>query len=341
MPIEQRGSYCIEGALTIFIFTACMMALLSLLLIVKVEGEVQDALNAAAIRLSSISYEIGSAESAALPGQLRTIFVQSGGQGTGVPTAALAKEETFRQLQLSGLSKWLRIQGVRGGMGGLSFAGSRMYGQGKTISLQVSYRIRVNTYGLFRKELPICQIAETEALLPENASALLKGSAFGDGGDSIWKKPPFVRGRFFMKTLRGSQFFQSALPDTGIDFYNPATGQIMEQYSINLFDPYYSMQPEAAEDPGAYTVSWPALEREVLSYGRDLNRHIRRLKGRVKMKNGTVYPLKPGRKQILLTVPEEAEQNPSMQHALKRLQSEMKEQYGISVTVRYLEEALV
>lgn len=66
MPIEQRGSYCIEGALTIFIFTACMMALLSLLLIVKVEGEVQDALNAAAIRLSSISYEIGTAESAAL-----------------------------------------------------------------------------------------------------------------------------------------------------------------------------------------------------------------------------------------------------------------------------------
>ncbi len=115
----------------------------------------------------------------------------------------------------------------------------------------------------------------------------------------------------------------------------------MEQYSINLFDPYYSIQARAAEDPGAYTVSWPALEREVLSYGRDLNRHIRRLKGRVKMKNGTVYPLKPGRKQILLTVPEEAEQNASMQQALKRLQSEMKEQYGISVTVRYLEEALV
>ena len=341
MPIERRGSYCIEGALTIFIFTACMMALLSLLLIVKVEGEVQDVLNAAAIRLSSISYEIGTAESAALPGQLRTIFVQSGGQGTGVPAAALAKEETLRQLQLSGLSKWLRLRGVRGGMGGLSFAGSRMYGQGKTISLQVSYRIRVNTYGLFRKELPICQIAETEALLPENAAALLKGSAFGDGRDSIWKKPPFVRGRFFMKTLRRSQFFQSALPDTGIDFYNPATGQIMEQYSINLFDPYYSIRAGAAEDPGAYTVSWPALEREVLSYGRDLNRHIRRLKGRVKMKNGTVYPLKPGRKQILLTVPEETEQNTSMQQALKRLQSEIKEQYEISVTVRYLEEALV
>ena len=41
---SDRGSYSVEGALSLTVFTACLMALISILTIIKTEAEVGDAL---------------------------------------------------------------------------------------------------------------------------------------------------------------------------------------------------------------------------------------------------------------------------------------------------------
>ena len=59
---SDRGSYSVEGALSLTVFTACLMALISILTIIKTEAEVGDALRETAMELSQYSYVWGRTE---------------------------------------------------------------------------------------------------------------------------------------------------------------------------------------------------------------------------------------------------------------------------------------
>lgn len=306
---KNTGSYCIEGAFTITIFTICMMVLLSLFSIIKVEGEVQDALNESALELSQFSYSTGMEHPVSGP-----ILVS-------------------KNFHKDNLSAWMSEQGV-------SAFYPVLKTEQDTIKLQVNYLIKVNTYGLFRKVLPICQTAELDAMLPENLRSLYDGAG-GAGGDSIWKKPPFQRGRYFIGNLRSVQAAQAVKPGQGIDLYNPTTGAMTEQVSMNLFDPYYSILSGDDKLPDSYSPKRESIERELINYGRDFTKDVRKLKGSIEMKNGTHHSVKEGPKHMILTVPLEAKDNPQMEQILQQVSGELKTKYGISVEVQYLEEALI
>lgn len=306
---KNTGSYCIEGAFTITIFTICMMVLLSLFSIIKVEGEVQDALNESALELSQLSYSTGMEHPISAP-----VLVN-------------------KNFHKDNLSAWMNEQGIR------AFHPVLKTDQ-DTLKLQVTYLVKVNTYGLFQKILPICQTAELDAMLPENLRSLYGG--FGNSGaDSIWKKPPFQRGRYFIGNLRSGQASQAVKPGQGIDLYNPVTGAMTEQISLNLFDPYYSVLSGDDKLPNSYSPKKESIERELINYGRDFTKDVRQLKGSIEMKNGTHVPAKTGPKHMILTVPLEAKENPQMEQILQQISGELKSKYGISVEVQYLEEALV
>lgn len=53
---SDRGSYSVEGALALTVFTACLMALISILTVIKTEAEVNDAVHETAMELSQYSY---------------------------------------------------------------------------------------------------------------------------------------------------------------------------------------------------------------------------------------------------------------------------------------------
>lgn len=306
---KNNGSYCIEGAFTITIFTICMMVLLSLFSVIKVEGEVQDALNESALELSQFSYTTGMEHPMSAP---------------------LLVNKNFHK---ENLSVWMCEQGVS------AFYPTLKTDQ-DTLKLQVNYRIKINTYGLFRKVLPICQTAELDAMLPENLRSLYDDNGLS-GADSIWKKPPFQRGRYFIGNLRSEQSSQAVKPGQGVDLYNPSTGKMTEQISMNLFDPYYSVLFGDDKLPTSYSPKKESIERELINYGRDFTKDVRQLKGSIEMKNGTRQPVKSGPKHMIVTVPLEAKDNPQMDQILKQVSGELKAKYGITVEVQYLEEALV
>lgn len=303
------GSYSIEGALSITIFTICMMALLTLFPIVKVEGEVQDALNESALELSQLSYSVGMEPSM---------------------SADLLVSSNFHR---SSPYSWLKDQGV------LTFH-PVLKTEGETIKLQADYLVKVNTYGLFRKTLPIHQSAVIDAMLPENLRTLYEGTG-GLSADSIWRKPPFQRGRYFIGNLRSGNSAQTVKPGQGIDLYDPATGSLTEQVSMNLFDPYYSIRSGDVKNPNSYSPRRDSIERELINYGRDFTKDVRKLNGTIEMKNGQKQPVREGPKKMIVTVPLEAKDNPQMERMLKEVSEAVRSAYGISIEVHYEEEALI
>lgn len=305
----MNGSYSLEGAITITVFTICMMVLLSLFPIIKVEGEVQDALNESALELSQLSYTSGMEHPLTAP-----VLVN-------------------RNFHRDNAASWLQEQGVSGFLPVFKT-------EGDTLKLQVRYQMKVNTYGLFSLVLPIRQTAVIDAVLPENLRSLYDGSG-GAGADSIWKKPPFQRGRYFIGSLRSDQSSRAVKPGQGIDLYNPETGGMTEQISMNLFDPYYSVLSGDDKNPAAYSPRQESIERELVNYGRDFTKDVKKLNGIIEMQNGSRMPVKEGPRHMILTVPLEAQDNPQMVKMLEQVAKEVEKKYGISIEIRYLEEALV
>ena len=345
---RKRGSYTIEGAFTILIFTVCICALLSLLTIVKVEGEVQDALNQAALKLSQQSYGIAKAAEhtegfgSGSPADLLfdayrdPYHVKTGARASEAMVAGLVQSGFHR----SGVSDWLMRQGVRGGMAGLRLQESQILTDGKRIVVTAVYQIDVNTYGLFEKRLTIRETAVVNALLPENARSLL-GDSSGSGKDSIWKETPFKRGRYFMGQLKSGNPGTAVEPGHGIDLYDPASGQYTEGYSMNLFDRYYSSHSGAENDPNAYTPKAGSVSHELDKYARHFLRDVQSLPGSVEMTGGGMVKSRDGAKKMILTVPEEVQQNAAMQQILKQMAGELRRKYGIQMEVKYQEEALI
>lgn len=307
--MKTDGSYSIEGAITITVFTICMMALLSLFSIIKVECEVQDALNETALELSQYSYTTG--------------------MENPVPAVVLVDQNFHRSASRS----WLREQGVTGFY-------PILQAEQDIWKLQVNYQVKVNTYGLFRKVLPISQSAVIHAMLPEDLRALYEGTGLS-GADSIWKKPPFQRGRYFIGNLRSGRSSSAVKPGQGIDLYSPATGGMTEHFSMNLFNPYYSISSGDAKNPNSYTPKRESIERELINYGRDFTKDVKNLNGSVEMKDGTRKPVKHGPKKMIVTVPLEARENESMQRILQEVAEAVRKAYGISIEVHYEEEALI
>lgn len=320
--MRTQGSYSIEGALAISIFSICMLALLSLITIVKVEGEVQDAIKETALELSEQAYVLE--KQAVLPEKI-----------PGALTAKLLSEKNFHR---SGMNQWLQRQGIPGGMAGIDYAGSEILSDGVTIRIRAQYLLLIKTAGLFHKTILVRQDAVTDALLSEAArERLLKSAAAA----SIWQKPAFQRGRFFVDELKRGGGGQAVISGQGVDLYDARRGRLIEEFSMNLFEPYYSIRTGERKAPSSYTPIYEAMEREILSYGKDFTKDVRKLRGRLKMPGGTNSRVRGRQKQMILTVPVEVKENAAMQKMLRQVAGELQKKYGISLDVQYREEALL
>ncbi len=345
------GSYSVEGAFSITIFTICILAAFSILSILRVELEVQDAINQTAIELSQYTYALGKVvplsdtenDATDLGGTLQSIFMDQAretvAEGIGAPLAKSLAKKHFSRTEWE---PWLQEQGIEGGYAAFDFSGTSILGDGKTISITVTYPLQVQTYGLFSKQLTICQTAETLALLPENASLLeaLRNQQTEETEESIWKSSNFIRGRYFISQLKSENAGQAVASGVGIDFYDAGNGVYQEAYSMNLFSSTYSSCNGDATEVSSYSLNREAVEKQIQQYANRLEKDIRSLNGTILMESGQEQKVVPAKRNILILIlPEECKKNETMQTGLQQIKGNLQKQ-GIEVEYRYEQEAL-
>lgn len=368
-PEKNRGSYTIEAALTLTIFTICVMAIISVISIIKVEGEVQDALNETALELSQYTYtygkfvkvdrdgssvydamkSLGEATATedwgeALPNLVLSIARDGSKKAAGnMAGAALSQSLVKGNFSRENVNQWLVSQGVVGGYEGLDFSSSSLLCDGKTIDVSVVYQLKIQAYGLFDKTLTLRQRAKTYALLPVEVSALFsEGNGDGDGTDSIWKESNFVRGKYFLKEIRSANSGQEVKSGSGIDLYDSATGHYVEAVSINLFDSTYASCNGDATTAENYSPKEEALLEQLMKYGKKMNRDLEKLDTHIEMADGsTVKAEKAQKKTLVVIVPVEAESNRAMKEVLQKASNRMRNEYEMDMDVHYSQEALI
>lgn len=352
-----NGSYTIEGALTLTIFTACMMALLSILTILKAEGEVQDALNRTAMQLSQYAYAAETVRESELAGEAYDALSREfAGVTEHVPEdllsilrdeadamagAALAKTMTLRNFSRDNPAEWLPKLGVVNGTKGLDFRSTELLQEGKRLKIGVTYALRVNTYGLFEKVLTIHEEANTVALLPEDYEDFRSGNNASEGNASIWQETNFVRGKYFMQKIKDNNPAQDVKSGQGIDLYNFETAHYVEGVSLNVFKPMYSECSGEKNAAMSYTPISDSIEKEILGYGKKFENDLRKLGPDITMTDGRTLAAKRAQtKTLIIIVPEETKDNPDLVAALQSAAHSLEARYGTAAEFRYAEPAL-
>ncbi|MBQ8063310.1 MAG: hypothetical protein IJ230_05170 [Clostridia bacterium] len=348
----DRGSYTVEAALSLTVFTACLMALLSILTVIKTEAEISDALHETAMELSQYSYVYGRTEYLKEEAEERLPVLQQllGSDDEGFSDLALTGPAVAKFLTKENFSKenadeWLKKQGVEKGYEGLDFMDTQVLMDGKTIRIVANYNLKVQTFGLFEKTLHQRAAAVTYGLLPTDAA--LKAGRQKPAESTIWQESNFVRGRYFAEKVRSAAEYGAPVkPGQGIDLYDAASGTYGEVESINLFLPSYATSPsgESSADAraAAFTPRKEAVEKALFGYVKGLSKDISTLGKEVTLADGsTVKTVQPRRKILILVVPEEVKQNKSMKSLLSSLAEQAQVRQGVTVEVRYEQKALV
>lgn len=351
-PCESaRGSYSIEGALSLTVFTACLMALLSILTIIKTEAEIGDALQETAMELSQYSYVWGRTEylkdeaEDKIPALKKLLAGEDGLSDLALTGPAVAKLLTRENFARDNVDDWLKKQGIEKGYEGLDFMDTQVLMDGKTIVVAVRYDLKVQTFGFFDKVLHQRIAAVTYGLLPTDSA--LKEARKKPVESSIWQQSNFVRGKYFANEIRESKGYGAPVkPGQGIDLYDAASGTYVEVNSINLFLPTYSSQKTDDEsdsaDAASYAPRSEAVEKAMFGYAKGFRKDISGLGQEVVLADeSTVKAVAAKRRILILIVPEEIQQNREMGKVLSDSAAAVQEKYGVSVEFRYEQKALI
>lgn len=332
---NRDGLYTVEGAFTIVIFTVLIMMLLSMMTVVQTEMEVQNALDQVAMRLSEYSYlvgdevEVSSNETITLKTILQDVKREIlsntlGSKACSVMIKDLLDDKKLRQ--------------VVNGSDGLDFEGTSVLGDGRTINLEVEYRIQVDIFGFVNKELQINQKSQTLAWLPYNAETL---SPIPTGKkDSIWHDTNFARGQFFASEQKALYKENGVKPGQGIDLYFDDIGKVVEIYSLNIFNNTYSKTSGNKNDPNSYKLNEEEVLDQLDEYIRAFKKDIKTCDGKIMMDNGAEERLIVNYKELILVVPNEVSENRTLNTDLKNLCKDASEKDKVDIKIVYSEEAL-
>lgn len=310
---SNEGLYTVEGALTITVFTALFMVLMSVMSIIQTKSFIQEALNETAMELSQYAYSYISDSDLS-----ETVSISACRLGVN---SKLTKNR-------DDADEWLKNNGVIGGLSSIDFSGSRLLESDKYIDIEARYCLKINAFGLLNKTIQISQRAKTTAWLPYDYG----GQTDSDSRGSIWFESPLVRGKYFVRLIKDEQLRYAVAGGQGIDLYDESSGLVSVIYSMNLFASSYSES------------DFVPLRENIISqieeYAIDLEEFIEKLTGTMSMEDGSVVPVKDSlKKQMILIVPEEA-QGSIYDTVLNSAASVINGTCDIDLTVRYIERAL-
>lgn len=334
---RSNGLYTVEGALTIVIFTALIMMLLSIITIIETEVEIQSAINQTAMQLSQYSYAVGNEidldtnEETTLKGILQNAKREAAGFTVGSALCELVVKDRIDEKALSQ---------VDGGFGGINFSVSNILGDGKTITIVAIYKINVNTFGLVDKSLNICQKAQTAAWLPYYAESLASPELSQGGNGSIWNETNFTRGQYFVGEEKDRSREASVKSGQGIDLYYKESGKVVEVYSLNVFDSSYSYNTGDLSNASDYSPNEESIEKRINRYVREYKKDISECGNSITMESGAEEKFYPKEKELIIIVPKEAEGQKSFDSVFKNLKNEIKNKSDIDLKIIYSEDAL-
>lgn len=335
---RNKGMYTVEGAFTIVIFTVLIMMLLSIITIMETEVEIQSAINQTAMQLSQYSYAVGNEidvennETTLLKSIISDVKREALGFATGAALCTLLTENRINEKAL---------YYVDGGFSGINFAASNILGDGRTITVIAMYRINVNTFGLFDKQLHICQKAQTAAWLPYYADELsaVAGEA-SSGGSSIWNETNFARGQFFVREEKEKQKELGVKAGQGIDLYDRESGRTVEIFSMNIFNPSYSFNSGNLKNAGDYSPNEEQMLKELNEHLSDYRKDIRQCGKRIVMDDDSEETFLVSHKEMILVLPNEARDLESFNSFFNDFKEYAKEKDDVDVKIIYSEDAL-
>lgn len=311
---ETRGSYSVEAALALSVFTALVMMLISLIPIVQVNSIIEHSVSEIALELSENAYDTES-------------FFEEKSEYSD--SADWCKELVRERLnaESSNPDNWLKLKGISNGMDGIDFSSTAILDGENEINISLKYEIDINTFGFIKKTVSMKREAKTKAWLPYDFSF---ESICRDDGVGIWQQNEFIRGKYFVKRIKDLHPEKGVKSGQGIDIYDERENKVSEIFSMNIFSKSYLT--------GDTELNVDAVLEQFEKYISDFEHDIDSLSGTVEMDNGEKRKLKVTKKEMIVVFPLEAE-SPIYSGVLDAIFIELNEIYGIEATLYYLEEA--
>lgn len=334
---KDNGLYTVEGSITIVIFTALIMMLLSIITIMETEASIQNAINQTAMQLSEYSYAVGGEIDITTSEEttLKEIIQSATREALGF-TAGKALCETLTKNRINENS----ISQIEGGFSGIDFSKSNILGDGKTITVVAIYEIKVNTFGLVDKRLNICQEAQTAAWLPYYADLLASSELTQGGSGSIWNETNFTRGQYFVREEKGVSPSNAVKSGQGIDLYYEDSGKVMEVYSLNIFSGSYSENDGDYKNASDYLPNSESIKKQIEKYTKEYQKDILGCGKTIIMEDGREEQFFPTEKDLILILPNEAKGQKSFVELFDEIKRETKSESGINLKIIYSEDAL-
>lgn len=368
MHKKEDGMYTLEAAFAITIFTSLFMILLSLISVIRVETVVQNAINQTAMQISQYSYAVVSVNDALqgagvsldfaetkdsdsddeskIPASVYAILKDAEREALGYAGGAiLCKAITQNNFSFDDYDAWLENQGITGGYDGLSFVTSNVLGDGERVTVSVIYKLKVNTFGLFEKYITVHQRAQTRAWLPPDAGEIF--DLDDDENDtSIWNETAFIRGKYFVEKLKKAEPYAAVKSGCGIDLYYKSERIIAEIFSMNVFSGSYSecntKNESDVKDISMYSPNEEYISKQLKAYARDFNFDILKTERLIEMEDGSLGNFgRLNEKKMILIVPLETAQSRSFTECFDNVSEELLKEYGVTLVVKYMEEALI
>ena len=311
---EHRGSYSVEAALALSVFTALIMMLISLIPIVQVNSAIGHSVSEVALELSENAYDTKK-------------FLEE--KSEYFDSADWCKELVRERLKTesSNPDSWLKLKGISNGMDGIDFSSTVILDGENEIDIFLKYEININTFGFAKKTISMKNEAKTKAWLPYDFSF---ESIHTDDGVGIWQQNEFVRGKYFVKRIKALHPEKGVKSGQGIDLYDESENKVSEIFSMNIFSKSYLT--------GDTEINVDAVLEQFEKYISDFEHDIDSLSGTVEMGNGEKRKFKATKKELIVVFPLEAE-SPVYSGVLDAIFIELNEMYGIEATLYYLEEA--
>ncbi len=308
-PGRNEGMYTLEGAITITVFTALFMMLLSLLSVIQVKAVIQKALNETALEVSQKAYVEEYTDE--LVFSYKDIFYE--------------RLNEFSE----DMENWLIGRGIEDGVSGIRFDKSDVFSGDKYVDLIICYDLKVNTFGFLEKNLSVEQRAKTMAWLPLDYDMNSSDGLYNTS--SIWSENQLVRGKYFVSTLKLQYPEKAVKSGIGIDLFDRDYRIATEIYSMNVFSESYTNFDEGKDE----------LYLQLSDYAEKIKKDVEGSKGLIDMDDGSRVMLdSSAHMRLLIVVPEEAKSKTDIKSRLSETAGRVESEHGISIEFAYMEKAL-
>ena len=227
----------------------------------------------------------------------------------------------------------LKQMGIVDGLNGLDFRLSSFLIDDRTINVVVVYKVKVNGFGIFDKDIIVKQTAST--------AAWVKGVSLADVAKATpkWELPSVERGKLYVEELKKEQSSNAVKGGKGIDIYEQSSNTFTSVMSINVFQASYSDYNSGGK---TYTLKESPIKSLLRKNANKLKKDIGKINDELTMEDGRKCEIAteqtaPSVKILCVVVPNEAQDKNDV---LNKIAKDIEEETGVKVKWTYRDNAL-